>query len=248
MEAAVATLAHNSPAMPYPSIRRSYKSVSGMLADELRDGILSGTFEEGQYLRQRSLARQYGVSEVAVREALRVLEGEGFVETELRRGARVSRLSVDEVQELWEVRILLEKLLTQHAVPAFQAQDLAQAKSLLEVMSQEKDPVRWLDLNRQFHHCLYRPAGRLRILRFATNLRNMMDRYLRVRLGALQLFEVATKEHCRILAAYRAGNVALAVKRVEAHLQRTADSIIAFLLRTRLHSQTQHRQREQRGS
>jgi DNA-binding GntR family transcriptional regulator len=209
--------------------RRAFKSVNEMLTDELRQTILSGGLNEGDFLRQRSLARHYGVSEVVVREALRRLEAEGLVETEPRKGARVSRLSVAEVEELWELRIVLEKLLTQHAVPAFQPEDLTRVEGLIEGMRRERDAVAWLSLNREFHDCLYRPSGRLRILRFANNLRNLIDRYLRMRIGVLQHYEIAHREHRSIFAAYRQQDVALAVKRVEAHLRRTADSVVAFL-------------------
>ena len=217
------------PSPPQQPPDRSFKSVGEMLTDDLRKTILSGSLEEGEYLRQRSLARRYGVSEVVVREALRLLEAEGLVETERRKGARVSRLSAAEVRELWELRILIEKLLTQHAVPGFQAEDLARAEGLIKVMNEERDPVEWLSINREFHNCLYRPAGRPRILRFGNNLRNMMDRYLRMSLGVLQNFEVAHREHRMILAAYRQGNALLAVKRVETHLRKTADGVVAFL-------------------
>ena len=222
---------HVKPESPHPAhpLHRSYKSISEMLTDDLRQTILSGSLEEGEYLRQRNLARRYGVSEVVVREALRLLEAEGLVETERRKGARVSRLSAAEVKELWELRIQMEKLLTHHAVPAFQAEDLARTTELIQAMSQERDPVAWLSLNREFHDRLYRPSGRLRILRFANNLRNLIDRYLRMRLGVLQHYEIAHREHRSILVAYRQGNAALAVNRVEAHLQRTADSVVAFL-------------------
>jgi DNA-binding GntR family transcriptional regulator len=219
------------PDQPQPQhpLRGSYKSIGEMLTDDLRKTILSGGVEEGEYLRQRSLARRYGVSEVVVREALRLLEAEGLVETERHKGARVSRLSAAEVMELWELRIQLEKLLTHHAVPAFQAEDLARTEAVIQAMSRERDPVAWLALNREFHDRLYRPSGRLRILRFANNQRNLIDRYLRMRLGVLQHYEIAHREHRSILAAYRQGNALLAVKRVEAHLQRTADSVVAFL-------------------
>lgn len=222
---------HVKPESPHPAhpLHRSYKSISELLTEDLRQTILSGSIEDGEYLRQRSLARRYGVSEVVVREALRLLEAEGLVETERRKGARVARLSAAEVKELWELRIPIEKLLTQHAVPAFQPEDVAHAESLIASMERERDPIRWLAINRDFHNGLYRPAGRLRILRFANNLRNLMDRYLRMSLGVLQHFEVAHREHRNILAAYRKRDTALAVKRVEIHLQRTADSVAAFL-------------------
>jgi DNA-binding GntR family transcriptional regulator len=215
--------------LPAHPLHRSFMSIGQMLTEDLRKTILSGALEEGEYLRQRSLARRYGVSEVVVREALRHLEAEGLVETEPRKGARVSRFSPAEVTELWELRIVIEKLLTEHAVPAVAVEDLARAEELAKAMGAERDAVAWLSLNREFHDCLYRPARRLRILRFANNLRNLIDRYLRMRLGVLQHYDIAEREHRSLLAAYRQRNAALAVKRVEAHLRRTADSVVAFL-------------------
>lgn len=218
-----------NPTPSDPEARRAFKSVSEMLTDDLRQSILSGQLAEGEYLRQRILARRYGVSEVVVREALRHLEAEGVVEKEQRKGARVSRLSIPEVQELWELRIMLEKRLTQHAVPAIRPDDLTHVEELIRTMNRERDPVAWLTLNREFHDALYRPSGRRRILRLANDMRNLMDRYIRLRLSVEQQYDIAHEEHCGIVAAYRERDVALAVGRVEAHLQRTADSVIAFL-------------------
>ncbi len=226
---------------------RSFKSVTEMLADDLRQAILSGSLEEGEYLRQQRVARQYSVSEVVVREALRVLEAEGLVETERRRGSRVSRLSPDEVRELWELRILLEKLLTRHAVPALAPDDLAHAAALASAMEKQPDAVAWLALNFDFHTCLYRPAGRPRILRFANNLRNVMDRYLRMRLAGLGRFELAHREHRQILTAYRRRDPDLAVQRVEAHLARTAEDVLAFLTARSRAADPPDRQSPQRG-
>jgi len=92
-----------------------------------------------------------------------------------------------------------------------------------------RDPVAWLSLNREFHTRLYTPAQRPRILRFADNLRMMMDRYLRLHLGVLQRFDVADREHRDILTAYHERDSHLACKYVEAHLLRTADSVVTFL-------------------
>ncbi|HWT81296.1 MAG TPA: GntR family transcriptional regulator, partial [Candidatus Methylomirabilis sp.] len=219
---------NDSSLCPQP-IRKAYKSISQILTEDIREGILTGKFQEGQYLRQPGLARKYGVSQGAIREALRTLEAEGLVESQPRQGARVLRLSVQEIRELWEMRILLEKHLVRHAVPALTDADLALAGRLIKAMETERNPVRWLALNRQFHNSLYRRSGRFRILRFAANHRGMMERYLRVRLGVLKLFGVATKEHRQILAACRSRNTSLAMRCIERHLQRTADSVVEFL-------------------
>jgi len=215
-----------SPALPKS---RPFKSVNEMLTDELRRRILSAELKEGEYLRQRGLAQRYSVSEVVVREAVRRLEAEGLVEVEARRGARIGRLSAAEHAELSELRILVEVLLTKHAVPAATAEDLRQAAELITEMQKEREIAPWMELNREFHNTLYRPASRPRTLRFSIHLRHASDRYLRMRIAGLRHFEIANREHRQILAAYRTGSTGAAMRQVRAHLQRTAEGVVAFL-------------------
>jgi DNA-binding GntR family transcriptional regulator len=216
----------------------TFKSVNEMVTDRLRESILSGELGEGVYLRQQTLAQRYGVSEIVVREALRCLQTEGLVEIQRRKGARVSQLSADELNELYELRILVEQLITRYAVANCSPQDLEQAAAIHAASEHERDPVRWLALNREFHNTLYRPSRRPHLLKFAGDLRLMAERYLRMSLGILHGFDVARKEHGEILAAYAASDSDLAVSRTGAHLRRTADMIAGFL--------TSHRQLDPR--
>lgn len=207
----------------------SFKSVSEMVTDNLRNAILSGQLAGGELLRQQALAQRYGVSEVVVREAFRRLEAEGFVETQRRKGARVSELSADEIWELYELRILLEQLITRHAVPNCQPPDLAEAERVLGLMELERDAMRWLVLNRDFHNALLVPSKRTRLLKFADHLRLNLGRYLRLSLSVLGNFDEAQEEHRTILAAYAERDTERAVKLVAAHLRHTADIIARFL-------------------
>jgi DNA-binding GntR family transcriptional regulator len=206
-----------------------FKSINEMITDNLRAAILERDLQEGEYLRQRVLAQHYGVSEVVVREALRRLEAEGLVDMERRKGARVSRLSVAEIRELYDMRILLEEHVARQAAPNFTPVELAQAERILIAMSRLRDPLKWLTLNRDFHSTLYLPSGCLRILKFVDDLRTMVERYLYVCLAVLRRFDVAQGEHEEILKAFSAHDPELAPKLVGAHLQHTAEMIIAHL-------------------
>jgi DNA-binding GntR family transcriptional regulator len=201
-----------------------------MVTDRLRESILSGELAEGEYLRQQARAQRYGVSEIVIREALRRLETGGLVEIQRRKGARVGQLSAEEVNELYELRTLLEELITRHAVLNCSGEDIARAEAIHAAGENERDPVRWLALNREFHNTLARPSHRDRLLKFADDLRLMLERYLRLSLGILHGFEIAQREHRDILAAYKARDPELAARRVGAHLRRTADMIVGFLL------------------
>ena len=86
----------------------SRQTLATMTVDSLRESILRGRYPEGQPLRQDAIAEQLGVSRIPVREALRQLESEGLVTFSPHKGAVVSTLSVGEIEELFELRAIIE--------------------------------------------------------------------------------------------------------------------------------------------
>src|SRR5215217_912423 len=93
------------------------------IAETLREEILRGAVAPGQPLRQEELAERFGVSRLPVRDALLRLEAQGLVHVYPNRGAFVISLSVDEVREIYEMRILLEGDIIERAVPRMTADD-----------------------------------------------------------------------------------------------------------------------------
>jgi DNA-binding GntR family transcriptional regulator len=81
-----------------------------MVATELRRQILDGTLRQGERLIEDRLAEQLGVSRNPIREALRMLEAEGFLDVTARRGCFVATLSADQADDLFEVRLAMEPL------------------------------------------------------------------------------------------------------------------------------------------
>lgn len=93
-----------------------------LVHNRIRDDVASGYFRPGERLKERQLAELYGVSRVPVREALRQLEKEGFVDTLPRRGVVVRTLTPEDLQDLYDVREALEsqvmRLAARRATPA----------------------------------------------------------------------------------------------------------------------------------
>jgi DNA-binding GntR family transcriptional regulator len=94
-----------------------YRTTQAMVAGGLRQGILSGALGGGRPLRQDEIAREFGVSRIPVREALRQLEGEGLVTFYPHRGATVSELPYEEATEIGEIRASSETLALKRALP-----------------------------------------------------------------------------------------------------------------------------------
>ena len=99
--------------------------------DELRRRIADGRLQPGSKMVERELAEEFGVSRVPVREALRTLETEGFVQVVPRKGVVVRHLSRRDVEELFDVREALEFLATRLATEKATNEELAALRHIL---------------------------------------------------------------------------------------------------------------------
>jgi DNA-binding GntR family transcriptional regulator len=139
--------------------RGKYVSKSDMVADVLRELITDRQLPPGTPLRQRDLAEQFDVSYTPVREALRRLESEGLVVTDVHRGATVARTESEELEENYRILAALEVLAGSLAVAKMSDGDLAEIEALYrEVVACRPDDERLAELNRQFHFRVYECA------------------------------------------------------------------------------------------
>jgi DNA-binding GntR family transcriptional regulator len=193
------------------------RTATQYVLEALRDGIATRKLEEGQQLVQNDIAETLNVSRMPVREALRILEAEGWVEFSPRRGAVVASLSVNDVPQIFEIRFALEALALRKSVPAISSTILDRAASFLDDMDAESDIGRWVDLNRRFHLTLYAEAG-ARLLDLIESQYAAVDRYLRLELAEMHNADESQEEHRAILAACRAREVEEAVMLLEPHI------------------------------
>jgi len=144
---------------PVKRARRMYVSKSDMVTDALRELIIDRQLSPGTPLRQRELAEQFDVSYTPVREALRRLESEGLVVTDVHRGATVARTESDELEENYRILAALEALAGSLAVAKMTDADLAEIEALYrQVAACRPDDERIAELNRRFHFRVYECA------------------------------------------------------------------------------------------
>ena len=208
------------------------QTVASMTLDAIRDGILHGNYAEGEPLRQDALADELGVSRIPIREALRQLEAEGLVTVSPHRGAIVSSLSLEEIEEVFELRASLEPDLLRRALPRLTTYELDQADDILDRYAEalrSGDVARWGELNWQFHSSLYAPAGRPVTGAILQRLHQQSDRYLRMQLALTHGETRANEEHRAIAAAVRSGDTKLACQLMRDHILGASRSLLAFL-------------------
>jgi DNA-binding GntR family transcriptional regulator len=169
------------------------------------------------------------VSKIPVREALQQLKVEGLVTFFPNRGAVVSSLSSAEVDEIYAMRIALETLALQRAIPHLTIADLTRAEALLDQLDQEEQVARWSELNWEFHALLYRPANLPRVMNWVSTLHINVARYMTLYLAGMAYQAASQAEHRAILAACRQGKIELACEQLRQHLQAAASQLVQVL-------------------
>lgn len=189
-----------------------------------REAILSGVHPPGSRLLVSMIAAENGVSTIPVREAIRRLESERLVVVELNRGATVTPISVDDLRDVYETRIVMECHALRRAYPLLDRDviraartDLARMTALLRAGRDHDAFLR----HRAFHYALYEPAGSPWSMHVIAQLWSGAERYLRLSAGMRDSPEQFAAEHEEVLAAVAEGDADAAVARLEEHLRRT---------------------------
>jgi DNA-binding GntR family transcriptional regulator len=215
-------------------IRR--QTVASMAADALRERILRGIYPDGEPLRQDSIADDLGVSRIPVREALRQLEAEGLVTFNPHRGAVVSSLSLEEIEELFELRAEIECDLVRRAVPNTTPEQLARATELIDEFEdalRSGDIARWGPLNWHFHAALYAPANRNVTMGVLQKLHQHSDRYVRMQVLLGPGGATTNDEHRAIAAAIQAKDIARTTALMRDHVLGAGRALREFLITQR---------------
>jgi DNA-binding GntR family transcriptional regulator len=205
------------------------RTLAEQIAERVRDDILSGRLEAGRRLSQEGLAEQYSVSRLPVRDALRELQAEGLVDAS-GRFATVAELSVLDLEELYDMRIALEPLLSRLATPRMRPEDVEEMGRQLAAMETASEPSpAWFTAHAAFHRALNDRAARPRMAATVSSLRDQTERYLRVyQLIAGRTSELG-REHDLIHEAVLDGDAERVGAIVAEHLELVRDRVLDHL-------------------
>jgi DNA-binding GntR family transcriptional regulator len=195
----------------------SAKSTSILIADALRSAILQGKLTSGQPLRQDEIAAEFNVSKIPVREAFVQLQAEGLIKLHPSRGAVVSNLTPAEVHEIYVMRLALEPLALEGAIPNMTPTHFMQLEHILARIDYEADLSKWAELNWEFHEGLYMPAQMPHLLNTIRALHHNVVRFWVYYLDREELLH-SQAQHRAILEQCREANIERAVILLKQHL------------------------------
>ncbi|NJM39773.1 MAG: GntR family transcriptional regulator [Anaerolineae bacterium] len=204
-------------------------TVTEFVTNSVRERILSGEYAPGTKLDQHVLVSEFGASLIPVRESLRQLEAQGFVQLYPHRGAYVSEVSLDKMQEIYLIREMLEELATRLAVPNLTQTDLAKLSSVEEAWGRAvrgKDYARILALATEFSFVIYNASKKPLLCQTIQGLWDRSQLYRQLTVQMPSHLQHVVRNYGRILKAIKQGDAEAAAQGVRANLHQT---VISFM-------------------
>ena len=201
---------------------------------EMRQLIATGQLEPGQQVVQDALAAQLGVSRVPLREALKVLEGEGQVVYHPHRGYFVADLTVTDLVEVYRIRALLEAEALSVGIPQMTADDLELIEELMHEVksaSEKGDVAAVTNANRRFHFAMYEASNMPRLVRMIRTLWDATDAYRSVYMANSTNLDHMNQEHEEMVRTLRAGDIEKFILLQEAHRENSVSAVSKVIAR-----------------
>jgi DNA-binding GntR family transcriptional regulator len=193
-------------------------TTTDLVLEQLRHDIVTGALPPGGEIKATLVASQLGVSHIPVREALRALANEGLVTLRAQQRARVATIAVEDVQDVYHLRILLEGDLVERAAPQYSDAQLEQLSELFRRMG-STGSTEDLETHDAFHRLLVEPAASEWDMRVLRMLWTASERHLRFLFAAFRPGDAQYEHDVLLQAAQRRDGPALRAALV-AHLEK----------------------------
>ncbi|MBA2938817.1 GntR family transcriptional regulator [Paenibacillus sp. CGMCC 1.16610] len=204
-------------------------SVNNEVYDRLKQRITLGVIPPGKKISIRTIAELFGVSTMPVREALRMLQAEGFITFE-RRSVTVNELSVEEVKQMFTIRKHLEMLAAEWSLEHITDTDLGVLEDILESMANPNmDVTEWRKLNKLFHLRFYECSKSSHVLELIKNVWDKVEPYMTIYSSSVDDFQEAHIQHREILDLIQQRNLPLLLEKIADHLIYTCDVVLKAL-------------------
>jgi phosphonate utilization transcriptional regulator len=205
-------------------------SLPMLVQKELERMILAGELAIGAKLNEAAMAEFLGVSRGPVREAFRALEESGLVRLEKNRGVFVRQISIDEADEIYEVRAALDEWVGRRLAQTASATQLKELRAIVEHMDRaaaKNDLDAYYTLNLQFHERLVAFAGNSKLLATYRRLVNELKLFRRQALAKRGALPVSTREHRDIVVKIASHNATAAGKALRDHVMSSRERMHA---------------------
>jgi DNA-binding GntR family transcriptional regulator len=208
-------------------LARHFQTAQQYVLNTLRAEILSGRHPANTRLRQEEVAARLNVSTTPVREAFRDLRAEGLVSIDPNKGVVTRGLTATDVDEIYELRMVLEPMLAQRACRRASAAQLDAAEACHRTMLATDSPDAWSVLNETFHEHLVACEAHTRLFAMVGALFSVARPYVALAMHVQQdIMASNNHEHATLLAAYRARDEIEVYEQSREHLRNTLAAVV----------------------
>jgi DNA-binding GntR family transcriptional regulator len=207
---------------------KRFKSLTKLLTEELKEAIVSGKLAAGERLSEAKISASLHVGRVALREALRLLEAQGYVTFLPNNEVAVSKPTREEVQDYYTIASVLEGLAARLAVEKAQPEEIAHLRELHQLLKeacQKRDLARYFEANSSFHRFIAEIARNERLYRLIDQLRQEIQKTRILSLRLPHRLEYSMREHDQIMDAFLKKNPQLAENTMVRHLNNQMETL-----------------------
>jgi DNA-binding GntR family transcriptional regulator len=198
----------------------------------IRDDITYGKLSPGERLVESTLVKRFKTSRSPIREALRQLESEELITFERNKGITVSKLSIQEIDEIYSLRWLLESYATRLSAERATKNDVVYLKDLhgkLKAAAKNSDLLGWIQNNILFHDFFSENCGNNNLHQVLSTLKRRVNRYHYTIVRIPGHFKVYIEHHGGMLRACESNNGRVAEKYMRAHVQMIRTVLMDYL-------------------
>ena len=206
---------------------RNYLSLKDRVYYNIKFQIIIGTLKPGTRLPEEELSKAMNISRAPIREAFNRLEKEGFVTIIPRKGAAVSKITTQTIEDIFEIRESLESLAVKKSIGKISIEKLEKVgeefKKFINKPTNAENCIRYLTLDKKFHDLLSKNCGNKKLIELLANLQEQIHWLRNISLKRIT-FAGSVKEHFAIIEALKKNDEELIDEVLLQHLERAKRS------------------------
>lgn len=195
--------------------------------NQLKEAIIRNDLKSGEMLNERILSAKFGISRTPIREALQWLERDGWVETEPCRGTWVRSVTIKNIEEIYQMRLVLEALAVELAINRIGEKEIQELSDLVELQVKINGTVDhkvFTDTDLEFHLYIAKLSGNQLLIKTLSGFMDVMSMYLIRTIRKTQPYSIPIAEHKEILKAMIEKNIPVAKNAVMQHIENAYNS------------------------
>lgn len=188
--------------------------------------IIKGVYSANTRLKEDELADEFKISRTPIREILRLLQQDGLIEILPNRGARVYGFTVDDLEDIYEIRRVLEVLALDFAAPSMRINGLVELRESIEAMKDIDDAKKHAALDAKLHEYIIESSRRRRLINMLNQLFHLMQTFRELGFRDVQVQKSTYVEHLELIDALSVRDIPLAKEVLARHITNSKNRIL----------------------